>query len=84
MTALPLLLFTEAAKRLPYSVLGFLQYVAPSLQFLIAVTVFGEPLTPAHLFCFALIWTALAVFVFEGVRVGRSGAGRLAAGAPAR
>jgi chloramphenicol-sensitive protein RarD len=83
-TALPLLLFTEAAKRLPYSVLGFLQYVAPSLQFLIAVAVFGEPLTAARLFCFALIWTALALFVAEGVRVGRSGAARLAAAAPAR
>jgi chloramphenicol-sensitive protein RarD len=83
-TALPLLLFTAAAKRLAYSTLGFLQYVAPSLQFLIAVAVFGEPLTAAHLFCFALIWTALAIFVFEGVRVGRAGPARLAAAAPAR
>ena len=47
-TAIPLLLFTAAAKRLPYSTLGFLQYVAPSLQFLLAVLVFGEPLTTAH------------------------------------
>ena len=43
-TAIPLLLFTAAAKRLPYSTLGFLQYIAPSLQFLLAVLVFGEPL----------------------------------------
>jgi chloramphenicol-sensitive protein RarD len=83
-TALPLLLFTAAAKRLAYSTLGFLQYVAPTLQFLIAVAVFGEPLSAAHLFCFALIWTALAIFIFESVRVGRADAARLAPLAPAR
>jgi chloramphenicol-sensitive protein RarD len=70
-TAIPLLLFTAAARRLPYSTLGFLQYVAPSLQFLLAVLAFGEPLTNAHIVCFAAIWTALAVFVFEGIRAGR-------------
>jgi chloramphenicol-sensitive protein RarD len=70
-TAIPLLLFTAAARRLPYSTLGFLQYVAPSLQFLLAVLVFGEKLTPQHLMCFAAIWTALIIFVFEGVRKGR-------------
>jgi chloramphenicol-sensitive protein RarD len=73
-TAIPLLLFTAAAKRLPYSTLGFLQYVAPSIQFLLAVLVFGEPLTTAHLVCFGAIWTALAIFVFEGVRRGRAAA----------
>ena len=46
--------------------------IAPSLQFLLAVLAFGEPLTRAHLVCFGLIWTALLVFVWEGVRVGRS------------
>ena len=54
-----------------YSTLGFLQYVAPSLQFLLAVLVFGEPLTTAHIICFAAIWTALAIFVSEGIRNGR-------------
>lgn len=72
LTAIPLLLFTAAAKRLPYSTLGFLQYVAPSLQFLLAVLVFGEPLTTAHLVCFAAIWVALAIFVGEGLRAGRA------------
>jgi chloramphenicol-sensitive protein RarD len=67
-TATPLLLFTAAAKRLPYSTLGFLQYIAPSLQFLLAVFVFGEPLTPAHAACFAAIWLALAVFTIGGLR----------------
>jgi chloramphenicol-sensitive protein RarD len=71
-TAVPLLLFNAAAKRLPYSTLGFLQYVEPSLQFLLAVTVFGEALTPAHALCFGAIWTALAVFAVEGLRIGRA------------
>ena len=81
LTAIPLLLFTAAAKRLPYSVLGFLQYVAPSLQFLLAVAVFGEPLTRAHLVCFGAIWAALCIFLVEGVRVGRRAARERAAAA---
>jgi chloramphenicol-sensitive protein RarD len=71
-TAIPLLLFNAAAKRLPYSTLGFLQYIAPSLQFLLAVSVFGEPLTPAHALCFGAIWIALAIFAIEGLRLGRA------------
>jgi chloramphenicol-sensitive protein RarD len=70
-TAIPLLLFTAAARRLPYSTLGFLQYVAPSLQFALAVFAFGERITTAHIVCFAAIWTALAIFVGEGIRMGR-------------
>jgi chloramphenicol-sensitive protein RarD len=73
-TATPLLLFTAAAKRLPYSTLGFLQYIAPSLQFLLAVLVFGERLTTAHIICFAAIWAALFIFAWEGVRTGRAAA----------
>jgi len=73
-TAIPLLLFTAAAKRLPYSTLGFLQYIAPSLQFLLAVLVFGEKLTTSHIICFAAIWTSLIIFTFEGVRLGRAAA----------
>jgi chloramphenicol-sensitive protein RarD len=76
LTAIPLLLFTAAAKRLPYSTLGFLQYLAPSLQFLLAVLAFGERLTTAHIICFAAIWTALAIFIAESVRMSRqAGAG---------
>jgi chloramphenicol-sensitive protein RarD len=70
-TAIPLLLFTAAAKRLPYSTLGFLQYLAPSLQFLLAVLVFGEALTTAHIVCFGAIWTALAIFSLDGWRAAR-------------
>ena len=74
LTAIPLLMFTAAAKRLPYSTLGFLQYIAPSTQFLLAVLVFGEKLTLSHLVCFGAIWAALFIFVFEGVRMGRAAA----------
>jgi chloramphenicol-sensitive protein RarD len=73
-TAIPLLLFTAAAKRLPYSTLGFLQYIAPSLQFLLAVLVFGEAFTAAHAICFGAIWTALVIFAWEGLRKGRAAA----------
>lgn len=84
-TAVPLLLFTAAARRLPYSTLGFLQYVAPSIQFMLAVFLFGEAFTPAHMLCFGAIWTALAIFAVEGVRTNRARARarereRLAAG----
>lgn len=72
-TAVPLLWFNAAAKRLPLSTLGFLQYVAPTLQFLLAVA-YGEHLTHAHLICFAAIWTALAIFIGEGIRQGRAAA----------
>ncbi len=68
-TAVPLLLFTAAARRLPYSTLGFLQYIAPSVQFLLAVLVYGERFTIAHAICFGAIWSALAIFAFEGVRM---------------
>lgn len=59
----PLLLFTAAARRLPYSTLGMLQFLAPTLQFLIAVLVYGEPFTTAHAIAFPAIWLALALYV---------------------
>lgn len=65
---IPLMMFIAAGRRLPYSTLGMLQYITPSLQFLIAVLLFGEVLTMAHLTCFAAIWVALAIFVFHGWR----------------
>ena len=63
----PLLLFTAASKRLPYSTLGMLQFIAPTLQFLIAVA-YGEPLRTAHLIAFPAIWVALALYVTTLVR----------------
>ena len=59
----PLLLFTAAARRLAYSTLGMLQFLAPTLQFLIAVLLYGEPFTRAHAVAFAAIWAALALYV---------------------
>jgi chloramphenicol-sensitive protein RarD len=68
-TAIPLLFFAGAARRLPLSTLGFLQYVSPTLQFLLAVLAYREPLDGPRLVAFALIWTALAIFA---VHTGRS------------
>ncbi len=56
----PLLLFTGAARRIPYSTLGMLQFLAPTLQFLCAVWLYGEAFTRAHAIAFAAIWAALA------------------------
>ena len=64
-TAVPLLLFAVAARRMDYSTLGFIQYLAPTLVFILGLTVFGEPLKPAQLGAFMLIWAAIAVFVWD-------------------
>jgi chloramphenicol-sensitive protein RarD len=61
-TAVPLLWFAAAAKRLWYSTLGILQYLAPTGQFLLAVLAYGEPFTRAHLVSFSLIWAALIIY----------------------
>jgi chloramphenicol-sensitive protein RarD len=67
----PLILFTAAAKRLPYSTMGMLQFIAPTLQFLIAVAVYGEPFTTAHAIAFPLIWAAMVLYVFVLMRTPR-------------
>ena len=59
----PLLLFTAAAKRLQYSTLGMLQFIAPTLQFLIAVLIYGEPFRALHAIAFTAIWIALPLYV---------------------
>lgn len=59
----PLLLFTEAARRLPYATVGMLQFIAPTVQFLLAVLVYDEPFTRAHAIAFAAIWAAVALYV---------------------
>lgn len=64
-TAVPLVLFTSAARRLPLSTVGFLQYIGPSGQFLLAVLAFGEPLSHIRLVAFCWIWAALAVFSLD-------------------
>lgn len=67
----PLLLFTAAAKRLPYSTLGMLQFIAPTLQFLIAVLLYGEPFTTAHAIAFPAIWAAMVLYVIAMVHQAR-------------
>ena len=67
----PLMLFTAAARKLAYSTLGMLQFIAPTLQFLIAVLVYGEPFTIAHAIAFPAIWTALALYVTALLRAPR-------------
>jgi chloramphenicol-sensitive protein RarD len=64
-TAVPLVLFALGARALPLSTVGLLQYLSPSLQFLLAVLVFREPFTPAHAATFACIWAALAILTVD-------------------
>jgi chloramphenicol-sensitive protein RarD len=68
LTAAPLIFFSAAARRLPLSLVGVLQYINPTLQFLCAVLVFAEPFTGWHATTFLLIWVALAVFSVAAYR----------------
>ena len=71
-TAVPLLLFAVAARRMAYSSLGFIQFLAPTIVFLLGLFVFEEALKPAQLACFVLIWIALALFVWDMVAKARA------------
>lgn len=66
-TAIPLLLFANGARRIPLSILGLLQYLAPTIQFLLGVLLFKEAFTSDRLVGFAMIWAALALFAGEGL-----------------
>ena len=68
MTALPLLLFTSATTKLRLGTVGLLQYLNPSCQFLLAVFLFDEPFTAAHLLTFLLIWSGLIWFTLDSRR----------------
>lgn len=72
LTAIPLLLFAIAARRMPYSRLGFLQFISPSIVFVLGLTVFEQPLQPAQIACFACIWLAAAIFAWDLVRRSRT------------
>lgn len=61
-TSIPLLLFAGATRRLKLATVGLLMYITPSIQFMVAVFVFNEPLSPGKLFSFMLIWVALAIY----------------------
>jgi chloramphenicol-sensitive protein RarD len=66
-TAVPLLFFGVALRRLKLSTMGFLQYAGPTLQFLVAVVLFHEPLNAAKLASFLLCWLAIAVYVADSI-----------------
>jgi chloramphenicol-sensitive protein RarD len=70
-TAIPLLLFGRAAKMIDLSMLGLLQYIAPTLQFLIGVLLYKETFSTSTLFGFMIIWTALSILYIEGYSVRR-------------
>ena len=69
-TALPLLCFALAARRLPLTMIGFMQFLAPTLQFCTGIY-YGEQLTPAHLVCFGFIWLAVILFSVDAARSSR-------------
>lgn len=65
LTAIPLILFATAARALPYTVIGFMQFLSPTFIFIFGLTVFGEELKPAQLVCFVLIWAAISLFSWD-------------------
>ena len=67
MTLLPLVLFASAARHISLSALGILQYIAPTMQFLLGTLAFHEPFTRVHLVGYALVWVGLVVYTAEGV-----------------
>ncbi|MGD9248723.1 MAG: EamA family transporter RarD [Desulfobacteraceae bacterium] len=70
-TAVPLLLFTVGARKLTFVTIGFLQYIAPSATFLLAVFVYREPFSTAQAITFIMIWSALALFSIDAIRTYR-------------
>jgi len=69
-TVVPLLCFALAARRVSLTTIGFMQFLAPTMQFGTGIY-YGETLTPAHLICFTFIWTAVAFFTFDAVKASR-------------
>jgi chloramphenicol-sensitive protein RarD len=70
-TALPLLCFNSAAKRLRLSTMGLFQYLAPSIAFVLAVTLWDEPFTRVHAITFGCVWAALVIYTFDSYRATR-------------
>lgn len=71
-TTVPLLMFASAAKRIPLTMVGIMQYIAPTLQFLLGVLLYKEPFTSTRLVGFSLIWVALVIFWAEGLLARRA------------
>lgn len=78
LTVVPLLLFAIAARRLTLTVIGFMQFIAPTLQFIVGIF-YGEVLTTAHLVCFGCIWAAVLIFSVDAFYQQKSRASRSAA-----
>ena len=72
LTAIPLILFGAAASRIPLASIGFIQYLNPTLQFLIAYFILLEPMPPARWIGFGLVWISLAVLTFDAIRSRRA------------
>jgi chloramphenicol-sensitive protein RarD len=70
-TTVPLLLFAAAVRTVPLSVVGILQYIGPTLQFLLGVFVYDEPFSRSQLVGFSIVWTALAIYAGDGLRAQR-------------
>ncbi|WP_173918453.1 EamA family transporter RarD [Halobacillus sp. Marseille-Q1614] len=67
-TAIPLLLFAAGAKRIPLSMVGFLQYFAPTIMLMLGVFLYNEPFTKVHAVSFTLIWSGLAVYTYSRMK----------------
>ena len=72
LTAIPLILFGAAASRIPLASIGFIQYLTPTMQFLIAYFILLEPMPPARWIGFGLVWISLAVLTFDAIRSRRA------------
>jgi chloramphenicol-sensitive protein RarD len=71
-TSVPLLLFAYGARRVPFSTMGVIQFIAPSMQLVCGLVVFGEPLEPGRLIGFVLIWIGLLIYVGNALRQARA------------
>lgn len=67
-TATPMLLFTACARKLPLNIVGFLQYISPSISLMIGVLIYGEPFTGTTAAAFGCIWAGLALFIWSQIR----------------
>jgi len=72
-TAVPLVLFTEGVRLIPLSTIGILQYIAPSLQFLVGVVIYNEPFSLNRFAGFIFVWCALVIYTFDGIKMHQRG-----------
>ena len=70
-TTVPLLLFAAAVRSVPLSVIGILQYIGPTIQFMLGVFVYGEPFSRTQFIGFSIVWTALAIYAVDSLRARR-------------